>query len=205
MTKIWTSKFTRFLSFHSWHIHSIIINKNYSTIFTNEDIVWFQISMCESLRNQPLCQLTETICQHLKSILVIKILTQVLIQSDSLHPIHQQYRELCLTSLATIHKQLLIHISERHQIRRLHILQFLLNQPIAISPSFLITMKTTNSIQLPIPFILHLEHHSKITTRHHGLSRIIQHGSQIIQFLKVVFCQLNGFHIFRNQRIIHGV
>ena len=69
--------------------------------------------------------------------------------------------------------------------------------------SLLFLCKTLQSIKLSRFNILHLEHHSKVSTGHHRLSIITKHRPKISQLPEVVFCRLNSLYIFRYEWIVH--
>ena len=108
MTEVWAAKFTSFLSFHRRYEHSIIIHQYQFAILTHKYIVRFQISMTKRLRKEECTHSTEPIGQHLQSITIIYVLTQICIQRLSFHPFHLQNREFFLLRLSGINKQFIL-------------------------------------------------------------------------------------------------
>ena len=50
VAEVGAAKFTRFLSLHGWHVHSVVINKRQRAVIMYENVVRLQVAVGERLR-----------------------------------------------------------------------------------------------------------------------------------------------------------
>ena len=89
------------------------------------------------------------------------MLTDVQLHRTPLDPIHQQHRELRLTTHAAIDKELPLVVAHRGEVGRASHLQLLLDLAIGFCTSLLLFGKAFERIELPRVRIAHLKDHGK--------------------------------------------
>ena len=140
MRKVFCTNCWRLLSLHGRNKHTIIINQCQTSIRTNHDVVWLDVTMSKWLRTKPRCHFTEAIAKHSHGIIVLIVLCNVILHCFTINPIHQKNRKLIFLT-TTVHKDFLFQVLHGSKIRRIHTLQLISYLAISLSSTFLLFSK----------------------------------------------------------------
>ena len=202
MREVFGADGRRLLAFHSWHKHPVIIHQCKRTVRAHHDIVGFDVAMSERLRAKPSRHFAETVAEHRHSVSVRIVSGNIRLHRLALNPVHQQYGELFVLTVA-VNEKLLLQIFDGSDVRRVNKLQFLGYLAVSFRTTFLFLGETLQGIAFACLLVLHLEHDSKRTAATIRLTVFVQHGHQMAQLVKIVLSLANGGEIFRYKRVLH--
>ena len=185
----------RLLTFHSWHKHPVIIHQCKRTVGAHHDIVGLDVAMGKRLRAKPSRHLAETVAEHRHSVSVRIVSGNIRLHRLALNPVHQQYGELFVLTVA-VNEKLLLQIFDGSDVRRVNKLQFFGYLAVSFRTTFLFLGETLQGIAFACLLVLHLEHDGKRTAATIRLAIIIQYRHQMAQFVKIVVSIANGSQVF---------
>ena len=116
MREVFGSDGRRLLAFHHRHKHAVVVDECQRTVRTHHDIVGFDVAMGKRLRAKPSRHLAETVAEHRHSVSVRIVSSNIRLHRLALNPVHQQYRELFVLTVA-VNEKLLLQILHGSDIR----------------------------------------------------------------------------------------
>ena len=185
----------RLLPFHRRHKHAVVVDERQRTVRTHHDIIGLDVAVGKRLRAKPRCHFAETVAEHRHSVSVRIVSGNIRLHRLALNPIHQQYWELFVLTVA-VNEKLLLQILYGSDVRRVNKLQFFGYLAVSFRTTFLLFGEAFQGIALPHLLVLHLEYDGKRTAATIRLTVFIQHGHQMAQLVKIVLSIANGGEIF---------